>query len=421
MQVFEAPEQVDWPLTGDRSHLYGQFVLISFDGAASVAPLDDAEATRAALSLPHDKYLALAFDIGEPALENEEGEYKLSLDFWPVGFGLPDGSPAACVPIAPALFHPNGRKPVEPSAPLPWSNLYLHTLRTFDALVSRVHTGTNPSQARLAETDQRVLFSHRFADASALAAKHPLEIETPTLPEAPQSGGVSSGSQTSTHSKRSRSLSPINSSSSDANQKSTFTRPVDEDLARLNTKLRQRQLYFEVWLDLATCGDPELRPPSTAEQLISDLKKIWADWEERALTEVMAKRPQTSAWIQGIMALPGDENLPYDDVEHASGEGVDVGVEAHESDPVVDAGYAEQPTSPAQDALQDVTGLTKTAHCTKDAALNGTGTKRRFSSAFTPASVLRSSSAWIRNTVLRMRHGSPSPKHAPVPSSKSSS
>ncbi|KZV94174.1 hypothetical protein EXIGLDRAFT_737320 [Exidia glandulosa HHB12029] len=194
-------------------------------------------------------------------------------------------------------------------------------------------------------------------------------------------------------------------------------------LARLNMKLRQRRLYFEVWLDLAAYGDPtELRPPSTVGPLISDLKRIWADWEERALTDVMAKRPQTSAWIQGIMALPGDENLPWhaDNAEHASDEGVDVGVEAHESDPVVDAGCAEQPTSPAQDAIQDpVTGLTETVPCTNDAVLNETGTKRRSSSVITPASVLRSSAAWIRNNVLRMRRG-PSTKTAPVPSSKSS-
>lgn len=81
---------------------------------------------------------------GITGLFNPNGDFRLDLTFWLIGVGLPTEFPPASIPIAPTSFHPEGRGAAEPSAPLPWENLYFHTWYSCSAVVSRVYLGADP-------------------------------------------------------------------------------------------------------------------------------------------------------------------------------------------------------------------------------------------------------------------------------------
>ncbi|KZV78838.1 hypothetical protein EXIGLDRAFT_783172 [Exidia glandulosa HHB12029] len=62
-------------------------------------------------------------------------------------------------------------------------------------------------------------------------------------------------------------------------------------------------------MDISVCDDPAtLGLPEDFFGPTEDLKKIVADWEDRVMTEIMAKRPHTTAWLQGVMTPPADED-----------------------------------------------------------------------------------------------------------------
>ncbi|KZV91248.1 hypothetical protein EXIGLDRAFT_719532 [Exidia glandulosa HHB12029] len=301
MQVLEAPIHPKWPLHGPKSDKFGQFVLISLDAVAAVAPLDDPEATRAAAALPRTKYLAMAYTSGKVLSEHPDGYLKLNLLFYMVGVGLPRLYPYAAIPISPTEYHPNGRAPVALSEPLPWPNLYFHTFYDYAAIVSRIHIGPNQCQSRLFQAGRRELYKPRTQDMDALAAEkeaekrehHPEACSSSPSAEVMLPGGSVHYTESGDYSSSSESPEVV--------------RPVDEETEAVQKKLNKVLPHVEVWMDISVCDDPAtLGLPE--DFFWSNGRSQEVHWENRVMMEIMAKRPHTTAWLQGVMTPPADED-----------------------------------------------------------------------------------------------------------------
>ncbi|KZV85793.1 hypothetical protein EXIGLDRAFT_725498 [Exidia glandulosa HHB12029] len=291
MRVIETPAFRDWPFHGKAiaGNYFGQFVLLSLDPVASVAALEDPIATQAAAKLPRGKYLALVVNIGRDIMIlNPDDEYKLNLDFWMIGDGPPTERPAASIPIAPASSHPDGRPAVTPSVPLPWSNLYVHSFFNLSSAVSRVHIGNNPCDSRLTFDVIHTMRVQRIDDKAKLQS----EEAAAELEDAQGASSVRTGTP-SNHRLESGSSSLV---------MDEFEPEVDKDLQAIREKLGQMVVYVELWLDLSDHDgvDQAFGVPKDFLPPLHELQRIWADWEERAMTEYLAKRPQTTAWAQEV-------------------------------------------------------------------------------------------------------------------------
>ncbi|KZW01783.1 hypothetical protein EXIGLDRAFT_829720 [Exidia glandulosa HHB12029] len=142
-EVVESPVYCSWPPHGDKTERFWRFVLFSVNALASVAGLEDAEATHAASALPRTKFLGIIIGAGDVAVLQPNFEYRLTLELLLVGVGLPDEYEHACVdvPIAPTSFHPEGRPAIQTTTPLPWDNLYVYTRRSFNAVSTHSYPG----------------------------------------------------------------------------------------------------------------------------------------------------------------------------------------------------------------------------------------------------------------------------------------
>ncbi|KZV84109.1 hypothetical protein EXIGLDRAFT_842455 [Exidia glandulosa HHB12029] len=245
----------------------------------------------------------MAYTSGKVLSEHPDGYLKLNLLFYMVGVGLPRLYPYAAIPISPTEFHPTGRAPVALSEPLPWPNLYFHTFYDYAAIVSRIHIGPNPCQSRLFQARRRELYKPRTQDMDALAVEkeaekrehHPEAFSSSPSAEVMLPGGSVHYTESADYSSGSESPEVV--------------RPVDEETEAVQKKLNKVLPHVEVWMDISVRDDPAtLGLPEDFFGPTEDLKKIVADWENRVLMEIMAKRPQTTAWLQGVMTPPADED-----------------------------------------------------------------------------------------------------------------
>lgn len=103
--------------------------------------------------------------------------------------------------------------------------------------------------------------------------------------------------------------------------------PVRDALAEVERKARAFAPFVEIWLDLpAACPDPSvLAPPEKLDAAITQLRtyvyrhpsswknfpyrtlRLSEDWQKRAVAEILAKRPQTNAWLANVQS-PEDED-----------------------------------------------------------------------------------------------------------------
>ncbi|KZV84120.1 hypothetical protein EXIGLDRAFT_842463 [Exidia glandulosa HHB12029] len=356
MRVIETPAFRDWPFHGKAiaGSYFGQFVLFSLDPVVSVAALEDPIATQAAAKLPRGKYLALVVNIGRIMILNPDDEYKLNLDFWMIGDGPPTERPAASIPIAPASSHPDGRPAVTPSVPLPWSNLYVHSFFSLSSAVSRVHIGNNPCDSRLTSDVIHTMRVQRIDDKAKLQEEEAAELE-----DAQGSSSLRTG-MPSNHRLESGSSSLV---------MDELEAEVDKDLQAIREKLGQMVVYVELWLDLSDHDgdDQAFGVPKDFLLPLRELQRIWADWEERAMTEYLAKRPQTTAWVQEVASRAVQEDGTAEardsvvDAQHRDDDGIDDDDNAIFPEDAVDytlqkdvgAGSVAHNTSPSIDAQID--------------------------------------------------------------------
>ncbi|KZV94955.1 hypothetical protein EXIGLDRAFT_494583 [Exidia glandulosa HHB12029] len=262
MEVIEAPNIYDRP--GPN----GTFVVVGLDPVASVAGMKDELATAAAAALPKHRYLAIIDTIGHAGLELARGLPKLEYIFAGVGRGLPvEEWPA--VAISPAPSTREERPTLVPSAPLPWSDCYVHTFESFDAVVSRIYT-CSPSNIRLSDADMDVILECTAYDGvrrgeereAAAEAAGELDAE-----DAAESGSEGSDSQQESE-EEVDSAGAVSSSGSSVSSIALPTAPI----APAPFQPQRMDLHVEMWLDLT--ASHEL---STPRQLRSDLRELKRD------------------------------------------------------------------------------------------------------------------------------------------------
>ncbi|KZV94198.1 hypothetical protein EXIGLDRAFT_835167 [Exidia glandulosa HHB12029] len=338
MQDCEQPTFSQWPRSG--SDWLGEFVLFSLDPIASVAPLDDALASNAAITLPRTKYLAVITHVpGVWVVTGPNREMRLNFDFYLVAPGLPTSTPTYSVPIAPTLTHPSGRSAVSPTGNLPWSNLYVHSLCSFEGVVSRLHYRTAiASPARLPEDDHLALMGYCADDSLAEDALNPPSVDeiVQPPPEARDWAGSSAG--------RTESVS----------EAEVDREPRELGLEEVEEKLAQLHIFVELWFDFDLGSAPVvLGDPSDALLEIEKVHEIWAEWEERRTAELRAKKPSTNDWLTGVAAGVEEETgsvhgsdivrEPLDDVAISPEDAVDYRLEQSATDGARGSGRKELP------------------------------------------------------------------------------
>ncbi|KAI0039309.1 hypothetical protein FA95DRAFT_1504331, partial [Auriscalpium vulgare] len=112
---------------------YGAFVVFTLDPVATIETLEDPVALEEARALPVRKYVGYVTQVMFMTLPTRR--YHLcSCYILSQGLPIPHKEfcidERMCVAVDPAT-HPDGRPAVTPSPPLPWDNLYLHSLDSF--------------------------------------------------------------------------------------------------------------------------------------------------------------------------------------------------------------------------------------------------------------------------------------------------
>ncbi|KAI0064644.1 hypothetical protein BV25DRAFT_1799997, partial [Artomyces pyxidatus] len=122
------------PLYNALVPMHGAYVTFTLDPVATLEALDDPIATEQAQRLRPKKYVGcLAANID--VISSLRRYHKCTIIF--LSQGLPKASEAdgfsevMCVPILPAQ-HPTGRRGITVFPPLPWDDLYHHTMLALD-------------------------------------------------------------------------------------------------------------------------------------------------------------------------------------------------------------------------------------------------------------------------------------------------
>ncbi|KZV94935.1 hypothetical protein EXIGLDRAFT_736166 [Exidia glandulosa HHB12029] len=301
MLVVENPSIYDSPTTEDNDNL---FVVIAIDPVASVALLEDEQATREAAAMRPTKYLALINkDVGFEILP-EAGVPKLSLHFYFARDDLPNApNEGAAIPLAPAPSHPsNGRASVAPSFPLPWPDCHVATLHSLAAIVSRIyqHPTSGPALTRTQRRQVADMVHRDFKQYKPLLAdaNEPTAEWDEALALARECIAQAAAEQPP---------------------------PDEEDGARgmmdifPRNDVAQMKLHVEMWVDVNSIERPG--DPANLKAEINRLKQIEWDWAKRVVAESLANqtKPETSAWldsISGAEAPAYDEDSDvYDDMD----------------------------------------------------------------------------------------------------------
>ncbi|EJD39064.1 hypothetical protein AURDEDRAFT_128507 [Auricularia subglabra TFB-10046 SS5] len=285
MPVVEAPSWDSWPGAEGVPAPNGVFVLVKIDPVASVANLDDEETTRAAAALDrHDWVLGVVLGHSGGSFLDPIAKPVMSLQIELIGQGVPHDKAIASIPIAPSPQLYDDRPPVQPNAPLPWPNLYVHTNYSSSVIISRIHHGSATFEAKLTKEQYEDLFERAFADRYNWHSLPPV-----TVPAPPETVVVVDPNQ------------PPGSSDYDTEDSSSEDPDslYAQEREEIGTKVIRRRIYGEISLDPSMCPGP-LGAPVQMEEPVRRIRELWAAWEERRMTELLAKRPQTTAWAQGV-------------------------------------------------------------------------------------------------------------------------
>ncbi|EJD39053.1 hypothetical protein AURDEDRAFT_171848 [Auricularia subglabra TFB-10046 SS5] len=301
MPAIESPFSRSWPLPARGPELFGHCVLLRLDPAASVAALQDEEATRSASLISRDWFLGVTLASGGAGLYAPDGRGFLSFKFCLIGTNLPTEYEPGAVPIAP-LEPLIAERPAFNFVPaLPVEGLYVHTYPCMYAIVSRIHDTPEKPLAMLSPDEHLRLRQYQsrdeynqgmFEHAKEVAeyeAKQAVMLAVPP-DEAPV---IPIDAEQRSH----PSISSVSGSDCDS-EVSDIKYLLTEDM---QARLRRVRIFVEVWLDPAfhpgTPTDPAKFKEATAE-----VEALWEDWKERV-----------QAAGDGPDDTPIDVGLPYDD------------------------------------------------------------------------------------------------------------
>ncbi|ETW80254.1 hypothetical protein HETIRDRAFT_242493, partial [Heterobasidion irregulare TC 32-1] len=157
-------------------HLF-TYVAFSIDPVATVASLEDPDATEAARLLPTRKYVGLVETIHD--LRHPSRPYH-RCDIALLSQGLPNDveeygiESFMCVPVAPTEDHPLLRAPLRPTKPLPWDDVYHHSHMKFSG---RVRTApADHTNATMITGDDACRFQEILSEDTA--RRHELEMDS---------------------------------------------------------------------------------------------------------------------------------------------------------------------------------------------------------------------------------------------------
>ncbi|KZV91264.1 hypothetical protein EXIGLDRAFT_770055 [Exidia glandulosa HHB12029] len=269
MQTLEEPVSLDWPVPPAGSEEYGQYVIISYDPVASVAVLEDEEASRAAAALPRRKHLAVAISTGCISLRNADDVQRLTLEFHLMSEGLrPPEDGAYSIPVTPETTHPLDRPPIVPSIPLPWPNFYIETLSNFACIVSRIYY--DPLKAPEG-------VNRRLA-ASFPGVAHP-------------NGAVLIGDGESE-------ISRTDDSESDED-----IQYDNKEIAAIYQKVEQLHIHVEIWTDLSSVDPHSLGKAADFFSQVGQVEQLFSNYESRTLARTLSK-PGTGEWAKSVADAP---------------------------------------------------------------------------------------------------------------------
>ncbi|EJD39070.1 hypothetical protein AURDEDRAFT_128511 [Auricularia subglabra TFB-10046 SS5] len=291
MPVVNAPTWFDWPVLAHGLQRYGHFVLFRFDLLASVAVLDDAEASRAASQLPQDWFLGIVTSNAGFMLENSKGVHLLNLSIFLVGVG-PSEPVHAAIPFSPAPQMADGHPPIQLPSELPWPNLYAHSFYTLVAVISRIHDGPDHFSDSLTD-DQLVTLNNTVSKDLYHQHDDIWEEMVKNAASQPPRSAMPEGSDTGSEEE------------TDSGGSEDFM--LSEDAQLITTRYQSRRLYVELWLDPASCpGQPA--PPSACEALKTRLDEIAKEWYDRKIEEAKARRSQLiMEWNQRVRESGGEQ------------------------------------------------------------------------------------------------------------------
>ncbi|KZV81985.1 hypothetical protein EXIGLDRAFT_359190 [Exidia glandulosa HHB12029] len=273
----------------------GTFVLIQVDPIASVAALDDEQATREAATLTPKRVLALYDSAINMEYSAALGGLRMNASFRLAGHGRPPPPfDAAAVPISPAtaMFDPD-RNPLRTSPVLPWDDCFFYTLEAVTATVSRIHQHSVPG-FQVAREEKRVYRLAVIEDSDAFAKL--------------------GSSREAWYTNEPDSTGSVVPQDDDGAPSNTGTEVVDvfPHLFQPDDARRMR-LSVEMWLS-ASATD-ELASPRDFDATVQALKRIEREWANRFISKSMAKTPETNAWLEGVAGA--NEPVPPPESEHS--------------------------------------------------------------------------------------------------------
>ncbi|KZV88523.1 hypothetical protein EXIGLDRAFT_174654 [Exidia glandulosa HHB12029] len=253
------------PSIEDRPGPNGTFVVVGLDPVASVAAMHDERATEAAAAMPKSKYLGIIDTLGHAGVELDVGLPKMEYTFFCVGHGLPPDAECA-VAIHPAVGT-SLRPALVPSNPLPWSDCYVHTVQSFEAVISRVYKRA-PTNAAISRADLRTLTGYATRDEirTARAANAAAAARAP-----PPTHENENDAPASEHSYHTGDYSEASGGSSDGSPESP-TAALGPERPPSPYRPQRMDIHMEMWLDLH--ADHELSDPKLLVSQFEHLKRM---------------------------------------------------------------------------------------------------------------------------------------------------
>ncbi|EJD44366.1 hypothetical protein AURDEDRAFT_185037 [Auricularia subglabra TFB-10046 SS5] len=313
---------IEAPRMNNQCLARGAVAIVSIDPVASVAALEDEQATLEAAALPRGKYMAIAdtlsgFDWSKPIYD-----MPLGLSFFCVGRGLPE-PPSASLALGPDVPLGNDRPPLVVAPPLPWPDCYVYTLHCFYARISRVYPCTPPTAPTVATKEQWVTIN-RSVTKDQMSANLPLrdaygepvevpddEYDTDNEPSYDVESCIPQGRQTGGDTAQGADVAVEDGKHEPGNveafeeQLSGIDQADSEIVPTQDPGATWPQL--EAWLDLTSAT--EFDQPAALLHTLRRLTIIVHESKRRRVVDFLAKRPRTMQWADAVAAADGAADL----------------------------------------------------------------------------------------------------------------
>ncbi|KZV88742.1 hypothetical protein EXIGLDRAFT_772410 [Exidia glandulosa HHB12029] len=299
---------------------WGAVILLSLDPVASVAALEDAQASEEAARVPRKTCLAIVDAPIPLSYKMPLRDTPLQLKMFSIGVGRPKDAPDAAVPLHPNSGDAGSRDVLHASSALPISDLFVHTLDPLTTVISRIHLAPQIPSYTFTEPKLETLARATYEDFRRFA-----EIVNDRPYPDTETEEDSSSSSISMHHSVPSVLKP------------------DADSAEANGLVRQMWPHVEVWLDISTATHVD--HPREVQQAINQLIPIEKEWAKRTVAAMLVDQQQTAAWAQGVASsgTPQTEHIRNDACTSLHDDGDLAPEDAIEHRKPTDSGGEEEP------------------------------------------------------------------------------